>query len=882
MTPSIFSTNPYQTLEAMRSALANAYQHRPGRSRSASLTTVPPAETSEDWIPELAAIAATILYKSPLPSQNGLPLYMLNAAAFPDSYEVDYDSLLPYVLARLPGEDELLSGTEYEIVFFAGGQPEGATSARKQGPGVGWYIQAYHVLSRATRKKLQRLYIVHPRGWVKVLIGVFGTIVSPKFRRKVVTLNTLSQLALQLPIENLLIPQAVYLHDRKHSQDIYAPSATGKRAFGALHPLPKNIVTGETRLPRVLREATTFLLMPVNIKTEGLFRVPPHSVLAGVLKEAYDRGQKWIVWKEGDAVVVDPGLDEALLNEIRPEDTYSVHLAASLIKYWYRDLREPIFPESSYEDLRQRYGDASIQVTPEDLVDILLPQSQNSPLTETSREILTRHLLPMLSEVAAHETENRMSPENLAICFAMTMVCGSNQLEDAKMTNIVRRVLQAAIEMWPVLREGMGLSTETFDADLQPPSEANDYEDPLETGRRSNEEYLEVGIDEDGHRIILSDFEDPLTPSGALSNPVSASSRTSAPPLPKRPSSSQGIPWASAQTNGIIPGPAASPPPTSSPAKAKPPPLPARPQSNHYPADPASCYFELPHRKPAPAGPSLPGLDTNVPPTHTTSPPLLDSATTSGPPRYSSVFDADGRSLLNTSSSPSGINSGGLANSPTSVADGFGFAPELRIELGRIGNEDSSPPASHKQQPHLAMKKPPAKYPDEKVGPSTNTTPIGDAAQLPPEFLTVPKRKAVSGSGNELKTWMEETQSTGSSGKEVPGTELGASSLSRETSNVSTSSGRSARSPGEESSSGYWARFAAQRAMGGWKPGPGPGPNTAAAMLDTAGVGHANTAMLVGDGTSDATGTEREGTGGAGSPGPVSNGGEWKGVADEG
>lgn len=147
----------------MRSALAAAASR--GRTRSNSLSTVPPAQDSEDYLPELAAVAASILYRSPVDSKEGRPIYILNAAAFPDAYEVDYDTLLSYVLARLPGEDELISGTEYEIVFFAGGAPDNATAEKKQGPATGWYLQAYHVLSRALRKKLQMLYIVHPRTW---------------------------------------------------------------------------------------------------------------------------------------------------------------------------------------------------------------------------------------------------------------------------------------------------------------------------------------------------------------------------------------------------------------------------------------------------------------------------------------------------------------------------------------------------------------------------------------------------------------------------------------------------------------------------------------------------------------------------------------------
>ena len=100
-----------------------------------------------------------------------------------------------------------------------------------------------------------------------------------------------------------------------------------------------------------------------------------------------------------------------------------MHLAASLIKQWHRDLREPIIPESCYEALTERYGSPEIAVKAEDLVELILPQAETSPLTAKSRRILTRHLLPLLSEVATYEPDNKMSSENLAVCFSMCLIC---------------------------------------------------------------------------------------------------------------------------------------------------------------------------------------------------------------------------------------------------------------------------------------------------------------------------------------------------------------------------------------------------------------------------------------------------------------------------
>ena len=169
-------------LAGMRAHLANRLR---SSSASQSLSGAAPRPDESDYSIELAHAATSILFRSPIPSKENRPVYILNAAALPDTREVDFDSLLPYVLARLPEEDDLLKGSEYEVVFFAGDSDGSATSKRNR-PGWGWFLQAYHVLSRAMRKRLQRLYIVHEKAWVRILTEIFSTIVSPKFRRKII------------------------------------------------------------------------------------------------------------------------------------------------------------------------------------------------------------------------------------------------------------------------------------------------------------------------------------------------------------------------------------------------------------------------------------------------------------------------------------------------------------------------------------------------------------------------------------------------------------------------------------------------------------------------------------------------------------------------
>ncbi|KAF2833746.1 hypothetical protein CC86DRAFT_279446 [Ophiobolus disseminans] len=503
------------------------------RLRSSSLSAVPPPRQSSDYSTDMAKAATSILYRSPIPSKEGRPVFILNAAAMPDTHDTDFDSLLPYVLARLPEEDDLLKGYEYEVVFFAGDGDGGATS-KKHRPGWGWFLQAYHVLSRAMRKRLQKLYIVHEKAWVRILTEIFSTIVSPKFRRKTYHSSSLTNLAQHLQIENLIIPPSTYLTDRRLSDDIFVQHASGRRAFGARNPFPTS-TNGRTRFPRVLRETTSFVLLEENVRSEGLFRVPPHAKLRDVLKEAYDRGQKYIVWKDNGVTLPPPPypnaeLQDEIIAEVDAKDSYSVFMAAALIKAWYASLRQPIFPTTSYGDLKRLYGDPQDVPDLHRLTDLFSPNSEWSLLPGISREIIVRHLLPLLDAVSSRHEDNKMTAENLAVCFAPALLCGPDQIEDAKMSSIIRRIFTHAVNMWSNgLREACEQLPDVFYEELELPTDEADWDDPVEEKRKSGEG--RASLEEQVSGITLEDNE---KSSEAVAQPYPEVSQDMPPPLPPR------------------------------------------------------------------------------------------------------------------------------------------------------------------------------------------------------------------------------------------------------------------------------------------------------------------------------------------------------------
>ncbi|KAI4120268.1 MAG: hypothetical protein LQ347_007127, partial [Umbilicaria vellea] len=325
--------------------------------------------------------------------------------------------------------------------------------------------------------------------------------------------STLSVLALQLHIEDLLIPPSVYLYDRRLAADIHAPYVSGRRAFSVKHPLPTSS-DGSVRLPRVLREATSFVMMDQNLRTEGIFRISALARTVDILREAYDRGQKFIVWREADAVLSFPhwkqGSGNVTVEELDQTEGYGIHAATGLLKLWYRRLLEPIFPRSSYIHLWTIFGDSEVPIDIPRLLELISPVSEWSFITPLSRLILTKHLLPLLSKVALQQDWNQMTPYNLSVCFAPTLLYGTDPVEDVRIGSIVRRLLEAAITHWHSdLASACGMSGSQFEDSLRLPEAIDDREDELD------EEVLgplsrptEMSLQQVGIILLDNDFSD--------------------------------------------------------------------------------------------------------------------------------------------------------------------------------------------------------------------------------------------------------------------------------------------------------------------------------------------------------------------------------------
>jgi Rho GTPase-activating protein 1 len=122
-----------------------------------------------------------------------------------------------------------------------------------------------------------------------------------------------------------------------------------------------------------------------------------------------------------------------------------------------------------------------------------------------------------------------MTAENLAVCFAPGLLCGPDQLEDAKMSSIIRRIFTQAIHMWTEgLREACGQTEEAFYQELKLPGDENDWEDPADAKRDSADS--KGSLEDQMSGITLLDNEKSPT----YHEPQQTQSEELPPPLPPR------------------------------------------------------------------------------------------------------------------------------------------------------------------------------------------------------------------------------------------------------------------------------------------------------------------------------------------------------------
>ncbi|KAG8907451.1 hypothetical protein FRB99_004246 [Tulasnella sp. 403] len=195
----------------------------------------------------------------------------------------------------------------------------------------------------------------------------------------------------------------------KHEREIILPAEQQTNVFG----VPLEILMGEYGenggIPRVVKDCVEFV-RECGMEVEGIFRRSPNSALLKQAKEAYDRGHPVSL-----SAFADP------------------HIAAVLLKKFFRDLPDPIFHEDMYPVVRKCPMPTSDSG---DMATIAYIREQILPALRTdAAEILLSYVFHLLHDISIRSSTNLMNAHNLAVCFCPTLV-GSNPARDLQMCTI--------------------------------------------------------------------------------------------------------------------------------------------------------------------------------------------------------------------------------------------------------------------------------------------------------------------------------------------------------------------------------------------------------------------------------------------------------------
>ncbi|RUP50454.1 hypothetical protein BC936DRAFT_139029 [Jimgerdemannia flammicorona] len=305
---------------------------------------------------------------------------------------IDGIPIASYLLARLSNFVE----NDYVLVFLSA-----PVDFR---PGWMWMLKAYRALDRKYKKNLKALYVVHLTRVYRIVFDLANKITSPKFARKLHYLPTLDHLNLVIPVAQLHPPQPVLDYDfrlppipipesllTKLNGDL---SQTGHRTFGRsiVELMRDEDERGQKDgVPWVVRTLVEHLRL-YGLDKEGLFRKSPSSEQLRLVKDAFNRGR---------------AIDLT---------HHDVHIPAVLVKVFFRELPESLLPlevvagVGEFDKLPADERAAHIRHT---LV-TLSPTPYHIPLM--------RYLFSFLHLVAAHSSENLMTPHNIAVVFTPNLV----------------------------------------------------------------------------------------------------------------------------------------------------------------------------------------------------------------------------------------------------------------------------------------------------------------------------------------------------------------------------------------------------------------------------------------------------------------------------
>ncbi|KAK5911715.1 hypothetical protein CgunFtcFv8_005866 [Champsocephalus gunnari] len=127
----------------------------------------------------------------------------------PENSLVNYQQVMDHLFRYVVGTLDLMVRENYLMVYLcAGGQ-------RDKLPGISWLRECYTTINHRLRKNLKGFYVVHPTWYIKALATIIKPFISSKFSRKLQFVESLQELSLLVPVDQVQIPAVVSQYDQK-------------------------------------------------------------------------------------------------------------------------------------------------------------------------------------------------------------------------------------------------------------------------------------------------------------------------------------------------------------------------------------------------------------------------------------------------------------------------------------------------------------------------------------------------------------------------------------------------------------------------------------------------------------------------------------------
>lgn len=247
-------------------------------------------------------------------------------------------------------------------------------------------------------------------------------IVSSKFAKKIVNVDSIEELGDLIKNDDMIIPADVRAFDREVNGEIYEEEELERaRALmdGGKRPRVFRVdleqSAPESEYPEEIKKLIEHITAK-GLKSDGIFRRSPNKEMLNIVIQLIDTHQQ--------------------INF----DDYDISTLASVLKEFIRELPTTLIPEESYD----LFNDPSI-MTMED--EEFIPFVKNKfvqPLDER-RKALLRDLMMLSAMTVQLSHINRMSSKSLAVVWAPNFVRMDAKADELKIINAVIRVVECMI-----------------------------------------------------------------------------------------------------------------------------------------------------------------------------------------------------------------------------------------------------------------------------------------------------------------------------------------------------------------------------------------------------------------------------------------------------